>query len=398
MSTGIQSHGRRYHLARVLSVAMVVTGLGVYRAALAGVPVCGPTQNMMQCEAVVCPMSDDRCTPTCVRVNPQNNQVLVEACECLSPNDCHVSLQLPNPNSGCTAPDNGGGTADLPPLICQYLNDNDPWFIITGLPVGNSIEIDTRMTNFVGAVEFPGGGLGGHVQQYQADLLLPMDGMGPGPIGGLTRFMTVFVNVETHSAPRTPGASVQGFNTEARSLCGEVFGDPDFCTFKIRAGSVFALPSPGQTTLVQIPGFQYAVDSFFDVTYQIEFVGCPGSILEGYSGTTTGTSRMRIISQLPACDGGCPPGQVCHRQITQQGNSYLVCCDCIAPPCDCVGDIDFSGVLDGLDVQGFIRCLLGAGEPGDACGCADSDGGGVTIDDIGQFIDRILQKPPCQPV
>ena len=62
----------------------------------------------------------------------------------------------------------------------------------------------------------------------------------------------------------------------------------------IKAGSGNGLPpSPGHTTLTQIPGGKFAVDSFFDITYQITFQGCPGSMLDGMSGSTQSTLRMR---------------------------------------------------------------------------------------------------------
>ena len=53
------------------------------------------------------------------------------------------------------------------------------------------------------------------------------------------------------------------------------------------------MPSPGHTTLTRLPSGDFHVDSFFDVTYQIDFVGAPGSILEGLSGSTTATIRMQ---------------------------------------------------------------------------------------------------------
>jgi hypothetical protein len=51
------------------------------------------------------------------------------------------------------------------------------------------------------------------------------------------------------------------------------------------------MPSPGHTTLTQLPGGNWAVDSFFDITYRIDFVGSPGGALGGMSGSTTGTIR-----------------------------------------------------------------------------------------------------------
>ena len=35
-------------------------------------------------------------------------------------------------------------------------------------------------------------------------------------------------------------------------LQGELFGDPDFCTFRVTGGTDFGLPSPGHTTLTDL--------------------------------------------------------------------------------------------------------------------------------------------------
>jgi hypothetical protein len=76
------------------------------------------------------------------------------------------------------------------------------------------------------------------------------------------------------------------------NLEGAIFGDPDFQQLTITAGSANGLPSPGETTLTQLPSGNFAVDSFFDITYRIDFVGAPGGQLDGLSGSTTGTLRM----------------------------------------------------------------------------------------------------------
>ena len=59
------------------------------------------------------------------------------------------------------------------------------------------------------------------------------------------------------------------------------------------AGSAFGLPSSGETTLTDLGGGNWNVDSFFDVVYEIEFVGAPGSALEGFGGITTRNLRMQ---------------------------------------------------------------------------------------------------------
>ena len=71
-------------------------------------------------------------------------------------------------------------------------------------------------------------------------------------------------------------------------------GDPDFDLLRITAGTDYGLPSPGHTTLRQVPGGDWAVDSFFDVTYRIDFVGRAGGPVAGMSGSTTGTIRMQV--------------------------------------------------------------------------------------------------------
>jgi hypothetical protein len=79
----------------------------------------------------------------------------------------------------------------------------------------------------------------------------------------------------------------------AQALQGQITGDPDFDLLRVTAGSAFGLPSPGHTTLTQLPGGNWNVDSFFDITYRIDFIGRAGGPLGGMSGSTTGTIRMQ---------------------------------------------------------------------------------------------------------
>jgi hypothetical protein len=69
--------------------------------------------------------------------------------------------------------------------------------------------------------------------------------------------------------------------------------DPDFDLLRVTAGSNFGLPSHGHTNLLQ-NGINWEVDSFFDITYRIDFVGRPGGALGGMSGSTTRTVRFSL--------------------------------------------------------------------------------------------------------
>jgi hypothetical protein len=219
------------------------------------------------------------------------------------------------PCGSLVVPDNGSGTATLPPAGANYASSNEYFHIIDGLPAGTTIDIAGVHKDFlcstsgVGVCSFPvpvtgvcyqaGGSLAG--EQQCSESLLEFTMQGTGSLTGFSRFISIPVGCETHSAPRTGGEPVQSFDTDMFRFFGQIIGDPDFDLLRVVAGSDFGLPSPGHTTLTQQPGGNWAVDSFFDITYRIDFVGHPGGSLSGMSGSTTGTIRMHAGSD-------CPPG------------------------------------------------------------------------------------------
>lgn len=112
------------------------------------------------------------------------------------------------------------------------------------------------------------------------------------------RTLSIPVNGSIDTNPRTPGDPVQSFDTDMFQLQGQLPpGDPDFDLLRITAGSGYGLPSPGHTTLTRQPSGNWNVDSFFDITYRIDFVGAPGGLYAGMSGSTTGTIRMQDTCQ-----------------------------------------------------------------------------------------------------
>ena len=225
---------------------------------------------------------------------------------------CSIALCSTFASAGL--PDNGFGTVDMP-LAGDYVADHsfpdNYMYIINGLPLGPTIQFDPILTTPANTAEISGGSLGGtasagagngfqfHMQGtggmsgYTRDLFLSLGGA-----GGVASFPEAPVGsgYEVHTAPRTPGNPVQSFDCDMFRMFGQIAnpgaGDPDFDLLRIVAGTDFGLPSPGHTTLWDIGGGQWAVDSFFDITYRIDFVGNPTGPFAGRSGSTTGTIRM----------------------------------------------------------------------------------------------------------
>lgn len=64
------------------------------------------------------------------------------------------------------------------------------------------------------------------------------------------------------------------------------------------------------------------------------------------------------------------------------------------PPgaCACPADMNGDALRSGLDIQGFVACLLGGGAN---CGCADVNGGGLDATDVAAFVDAVLAGADC---
>jgi hypothetical protein len=199
--------------------------------------------------------------------------------------------EAPAQTDCCIVPDNGTGTADLPPTCPGgYTGEGE---IRDGLPSGSTVVLAVRLANFSLTNTGAGGGLGGEFQQWSANLILNLTGT--GVFTGYNRLIILPTSGETHSGPRTLFAPVQSFPMDMYGLQGQIIGDPDFDLLRITGGTGFGMPSPGQTTLTQTGG-GWAVDSFFDITYRVDFVGSPGGTFAGMSGSTT-----NLIERFDMC-------------------------------------------------------------------------------------------------
>ena len=66
--------------------------------------------------------------------------------------------------------------------------------------------------------------------------------------------------------------------------------------------------------------------------------------------------------------------------------------------CDCPGDINGDGTINGLDIQGFSDCFQGQSGTRN-CACADVDGDDdIDLDDRDELVQMVLQGATCPPV
>lgn len=192
-------------------------------------------------------------------------------------------------SGGCVVPDNGSGTVNLPPTGCSYV------FERSDSPQGRGVldaYVET-LSGFSNVTSSPGGSLGGEIITFDALVELSFVGAGATnhvlPVSGIM-----------YTGPRIAGDEHQRIKVELVSLSGQLSAPTaDFQSLTISAGNANGIArTNGTVTLNRLPSGAFLVDSFFDITYQVDYTGAAGSHLDGVIDTDVASETIRI----PAAD------------------------------------------------------------------------------------------------
>jgi hypothetical protein len=191
----------------------------------------------------------------------------------------------------CLVPDNGAGTSQFPPFCSPgYRGPRHVRGIFDGLPAGSPVLADIEILPLSLTGTTPGGPLGGETQDWDAKVAINL--LGVGGYAGYTRGLSIPATVKTATASVVAGGNPQHFETDLLQVIGQVVGDPDFDLLRIAGGTTFGMPSPGYASLTHAGGTNWNIDSFFDITYRIDFIGAAGGPFAGRSGSTNDRQRF----------------------------------------------------------------------------------------------------------
>jgi len=199
----------------------------------------------------------------------------------------------------CVLP-NAGGTIDLPPDGCGYVSPFDLHMMMQGMPFGTEVHIRSEHRYFFPSLRARSAFSPSTIETFDSELAMRVTGT--GLLAGTNCDLKMRpLEVVVESQPTQLGQAVQDFDTDMKSLTGTLSSDTTcnlFQSLSVTAGSDHGLPSPGHVHLEQRPDGTFDVQSSFDVMVTMSFVGKPGSVLEGMSGSTTRVVRMGTKTDL----------------------------------------------------------------------------------------------------
>lgn len=348
--------------------------------------VCEPTPDGTDCEPNTCTAPGDLCRPRCVR-EELTGQITVLDCDCGSEDECHVVHDLGIPpfcEGGCppgevcfeTRVTNADGTVDIccdcqpdlpteceptpdgldcEPVVCPDPTDEcRPRCLLLDSTGGYSVlDCDCRGIDDCHIELVPGA-------EPQC--------VGECPPGQVCHQTIITTPIGTQ-------------------VCCECVDDPPACepTADEQACKSYACPEPGEECRPRCIREDVASG-----TFSVLDCGC----------RSVDTCYAEYDPAVGAfCQSDCPPGYTCVENRVDNGDGTVdICCDCVRIPCKCPGDINGDLLINGLDIQGFIRCLLGMSQPSDNCTCADmNEDGWVDMLDVWPFVQVLLASEPCFP-
>ncbi|RIK66750.1 MAG: hypothetical protein DCC65_08450 [Planctomycetota bacterium] len=110
--------------------------------------------------------------------------------------------------------------------------------------------------------------------------------------------------------------------------------------------------------------------------------------IDGGGGVSSG-GGLTLVGTIGQHDAGSPDAPLTGGGFTVVGGFWQMA----APSCACPGDMNADDAINGMDIQLFVHCMLGAGSN---CPCANVDQtGGLDLPDIDAFVNDVLAVTPC---
>ncbi|MFQ5424380.1 MAG: LamG domain-containing protein [Phycisphaerae bacterium] len=398
--------------------------------------VCGPDPTGQACLPVTCPVPGEDCLPICAIFDPATGTTTVTNCQCTSPNACHLVIVpgappqcaggCPNPGDACTTTqtDNADGTitfccscglpgnapADGSAGGHSHALDATRAVLSTEVPkprgvppVGiNAVEgwfISFHYGDPAGVVTCPPDALAGVAPTVTGLYFCPASAVTIVDTGVLDCFQERVFRYEvqledcclicTLPDPRRPNvlpAQPDAFH--------EVRNFDYWLDIQAVVGATFT-PVAG-TTLCEkvitnsVPSSATANGDFWGWHTSPAVTQPQGPLNEACAGT---------VLNLPAAPPFCPDygawlkqPWLCPPPVVNRVDMAFE----LLTLCTCLGDMDGNNMLNGLDIQDFIDCLIGTAGPGVNCVCADMDSSGtLDLADVGLFVSALLTMPPC---